>query len=95
MSVLALDQVLVSNDMLRFKHVTYSLFLCLAVYAAIYGISYAYLLHHIGNIIAAWLVGIYLSCGDFSIRRLSRVLEGEDFVTGLPDDCESHVKKKP
>lgn len=95
MSVLALDQVLVSNDMLRFKHVTYSLFLCLAVYAAIYGISYAYLLHHIGNIIAAWLVGIYLSCGDFSIRRLSRVLEGEDFVTGLPDDCENHVKKKP
>ncbi|KAN0069070.1 PGAP1-like domain containing protein [Elaphomyces granulatus] len=79
----------------RFKHVTYSLFLCLAVYAAIYGVSYAYLLHHIGNIIAAWLVGIYLSCGNFSIRRLSRVLEGEDFVAGLLDDCESHVKKKP
>lgn len=75
------------------KHVTYTLLFCLAGFAAVYGVSYAYLLHHVANIFAAWLVGIYLVCGGISVRRLFRILEGEESTTS--DDTGHHVKKQP
>lgn len=48
----------------RFKWTTNLLFFALAVYAAAYGMTFAYRLHYIANIIALWLVLIH-----FSVRK--------------------------
>ncbi|KAI5779242.1 PGAP1-like protein-domain-containing protein [Geopyxis carbonaria] len=45
----------------RIKHVTGFLLLGLAAYSAMYGVSYAYRLHHLVNILAAWFVVIHFS----------------------------------
>ncbi|KAJ9236740.1 putative GPI maturation protein [Paecilomyces variotii] len=79
----------------RFKHLTSVLFFSLAVYSAIYGVSYAYLLHHIANIVATWLVGIYFFGSGLSLGSLYRILEGEDIGTAVSEAGGSHVKKKP
>lgn len=68
------------------------LFFSIAIYSAVYGVSYAYLLHHLANILAAWLVGIYVFSSGFSIRRLWRALEGDEVTTSEP---RSYMKKKP
>lgn len=70
------------------------LFFTIAIYSAVYGVSYAYLLYHLANILAAWLVGIYLFSSGFSIRRLWRVLEGDE-VTQTTSEPRSYIKKKP
>ncbi|PGG96100.1 hypothetical protein AJ79_09726 [Helicocarpus griseus UAMH5409] len=79
----------------RLRHITSALFVILAVYAALYGVTYAYLLHHISNMVTAWLVCVHLSSSDFSLRNLNRALEG----TGLGDDgspgAGRHGKKLP
>lgn len=73
----------------------------LAVYAAIYGVSYAYLLHHLANLLAAWLVIVYFFSSGFSIRRFFwRTIEGpdeSDVVGGGGDHPlhRHHVKKQP
>ncbi|KAK4868259.1 hypothetical protein LT330_007457 [Penicillium expansum] len=76
----------------RFRHVTSMIFFAIAIYSAIYGVSYAYLLHHLANLLAAWFVGIYLFGNNFSPRRLWRIIDGDE----LPSETgSSHVKKKP
>lgn len=45
----------------KFRWTTNLLFFALAVYAAVYGMTFAYRLHYIANIIALWLVIIHLS----------------------------------
>ncbi|KAJ5665419.1 uncharacterized protein N7477_007867 [Penicillium maclennaniae] len=76
----------------RFKHVTSVIFFAIAVYSAIYGVTYAYLLHHLANLLSAWFVGIYLVGNNFSPRRLWRIIDGDE----LPSESGSrHVKKKP
>lgn len=45
----------------RVKHFTGLLLLGLAVYTAMYGVTYAYRLHHLVNALAAWLVGVHFS----------------------------------
>ncbi|KAL8832960.1 MAG: hypothetical protein Q9170_004620 [Blastenia crenularia] len=69
------------------NHITNVLFFILAVYAAVYGVSYAYLLHHLVNLAAAWLVALHFSGSDLSVSGLTRILDGND------DD--GHVKKRP
>jgi len=44
-----------------FRWATNLLFFVLAVYAALYGMTYAYRLHYIANIIALWLVVLHFS----------------------------------
>ncbi|KAK5052751.1 hypothetical protein LTR84_002617 [Exophiala bonariae] len=44
-----------------FRWATNLLFFALAVYAALYGMTYAYRLHYIANIIALWLVVLHFS----------------------------------
>lgn len=51
-----------------FRWATNLLFFVLAVYAALYGMTYAYRLHYIANIIALWLVVLHFSTYR---RRLS------------------------
>ena len=48
----------------------------LALYAAIYGVTYAYRLHYLVNALCAWLFIIHLSHGPFSLARLSQYLPG-------------------
>ncbi|KAJ5345250.1 hypothetical protein N7452_003254 [Penicillium brevicompactum] len=76
----------------RFKHVTSMIFFAIAIYSAIYGVSYAYLLHHLANLLAAWFVGIYLFGNNFSPRRLWRIIDGDEPPS---ESGNSHVKKKP
>lgn len=69
------------------RYITNFLFLFLAVYAAAYGVTYAYLLHHLVNIVAAWLVAIHFSGSDLSLSGLTQILEGEE--------ASGDVKKRP
>ena len=63
------------------------MFFFLALYAAVYGVTYAYLLHHLVNVVAAWLVAIHFSGHSFSLSSLSQILE--------VGDGEGDVKKRP
>ncbi|KAL8711011.1 MAG: hypothetical protein Q9225_007188 [Loekoesia sp. 1 TL-2023] len=72
----------------RLTHVTNVLFFTLAVYAAVYGVSYAYLLHHLVNGVAAWLVALHFSGSNLSLSGLTRILDGNE-------DDGGHVKKRP
>ncbi|KAJ6132672.1 hypothetical protein N7471_007887 [Penicillium samsonianum] len=76
----------------RFRHVTSMILFVIAIYSAIYGVSYAYLLHHLANLLAAWFVGIYLFGNNFSPRRLWRIIDGDEPPS---ETGSSHVKKKP
>lgn len=76
----------------RFKYITSLILFSIAIYAAVYGVSYAYLLHHLANIFAAWLVGVYFFSSGFSVRRLWRVLEGDE---GTSNSEPGSMKKKP
>jgi hypothetical protein len=60
----------------RLKYVTSVLFFGIALYAAVYGVSYAYMLHYLVNIVAAWLVIIHLTADSWSISGLTALYEG-------------------
>ncbi|EFW17609.1 GPI inositol-deacylase [Coccidioides posadasii str. Silveira] len=77
------------------RHITYVLFFFLAAYSAIYGVTYAYLLHHITNLVIAWLVGIHFFAGGFSLRNLSRVINDSDGVPNGSPITDGHIKKLP
>lgn len=79
----------------RLRHITSALFIILAVYAALYGVTYAYLLHHIANIVTAWLVGVHFTSSGFSLRNLNQALEGSGFGDDGPLGIDGHTKKLP
>jgi GPI inositol-deacylase len=54
----------------RLRHLTGALLFGTAIYAAIYGISYAYMLHYIVNLIAAWLVVVHSTSGSWSWNNI-------------------------
>lgn len=70
------------------RYITNLIFFFLAIYSAAYGVTYAYLLHHLVNFVSAWLVAIHLSGSDFSLAGLTQILEGIDEDNG-------DVKKRP
>ncbi|KAF1995315.1 PGAP1-domain-containing protein [Amniculicola lignicola CBS 123094] len=71
----------------RFRLFTSVFLFSIAAYAAVYGVSYAYVLHHLANILCAWLVALHFKASSFSVKRISHVLETID-----PD---SNTKKHP
>ncbi|ORY18521.1 GPI inositol-deacylase-like protein [Clohesyomyces aquaticus] len=71
----------------RFRLFTSLFLFSIAGYAAIYGVTYAYVLHHLANILCAWLVAIHFDFSSLSVSRLSTMLETMD-----PDGS---VKKRP
>lgn len=73
----------------RARYITNILFFVLAVYAGVYGVTYAYALHHIVNMICAWLVAVHFSSSEMSLRGLSQILEGVD------DGDDRGAKKRP
>ena len=73
----------------RARYVVSILFFTLAVYAAVYGVTYAYALHHIVNLICAWLVAVHFSGSEVSLKDLSHILEGGN------DGDDRGAKKRP
>ncbi|KAI0405014.1 GPI inositol-deacylase [Xylaria palmicola] len=61
----------------RLRHLTNILFFATAVYAAVYGVSYAYVLHHLVNLIAAWLVAIHYTADSWAITSIKSLLAEE------------------
>ena len=76
----------------RSRFITPALLFLLAAYAAVYGATYAYLLHHLVNILAAWLIAIHFSTSTISLAGLSQMLEGDDMDNPSPSDRN---KKRP
>ncbi|KAI9785041.1 MAG: GPI inositol deacylase [Candelina submexicana] len=83
MPLILLVETLTSGTMIprvttRMRYITNLLFVLLAVYAAVYGVTYAYLLHHLVNIVAAWLVALHLSNSTISLSGLGQLLDYQD-----------------
>lgn len=59
------------------RHVTSIILFATALCAAIYGVSHAYLLHYLVNIIAAWLVILHATSTTWSVTNLGAMFEGD------------------
>ena len=89
-----LVEILTSGKMIprltsKARYITNILLITLAVCAAVYGVTYAYLLHHLVNLVCAWFVAMHFSGSDISLQRISQMLEG-----GVGDDGEYRGGKK-
>lgn len=58
----------------RLRHVTNYAFCFLAIYTAFYGVTYAYRLHHVVNLVAAWLVSVHIPAMGLSLKKLDQIL---------------------
>lgn len=76
------------------RHCTNVLFFALALYAGVYGVTYAYLLHPIVNIVCAWLVVIYFVVGGGEGAGLDvrRPLDG--LVVATPTQAQPQAAAK-
>lgn len=67
--------------MMAAHHITSVMLFAMAFYAAVYGVTYAYLLHFIVNGVAAWLMVVYYASGrESGIRGVTDLLENEGEV---------------
>jgi GPI inositol-deacylase len=71
------------------KWITNILLFVLAVYAAVYGVTYAYRLHYLANIVAFWLVILHFSVKGFCFNAIGSNFDTENNL-GTAD-----VKKRP
>ncbi|KAI1425271.1 PGAP1-like protein-domain-containing protein [Xylaria sp. FL1777] len=74
----------------RLRHLTNVLFFATAVYAAVYGVSYAYVLHYLVNLIAAWLVAIHSTDDSWAIAGIKSL-----FADETPNTSNRKQSKKP
>ncbi|KAH6997495.1 PGAP1-like protein-domain-containing protein [Ilyonectria sp. MPI-CAGE-AT-0026] len=58
------------------RHVTSVLLFVTALYAAVYGVSHAYMLHYLVNIIAVWLVVVHSTSDSWSFSGFGAIFEG-------------------
>ncbi|KAK5112260.1 hypothetical protein LTR62_004421 [Meristemomyces frigidus] len=58
----------------RLRYITNVFTFSFALYAAVYGVTYAYRLHHMANALCAWLFVIHLSSGPLSLAKLVQYL---------------------
>ncbi|KAF1976516.1 PGAP1-domain-containing protein [Bimuria novae-zelandiae CBS 107.79] len=68
----------------RFSMVTNILLFSIGAYAAVYGVTYAYVLHHLANILCAWLVVVHFDVSSLSVKRISNILEPDDDTKKRP-----------
>lgn len=61
----------------RLKHVTSALLFGIAVYAAVYGVSYAYRLHYLANLVAFWLAILHSASDSWSLAEISHLYAGD------------------
>ncbi|KAI1120885.1 PGAP1-like protein-domain-containing protein [Nemania abortiva] len=74
----------------QLRHLTNILFFATAVYAAVYGVSYAYVLHYLVNVIAAWLVAIHSTVDSWAIAGIKSL-----FVEEISNTNDRKQNKKP
>ncbi|KAK0645546.1 PGAP1-like protein-domain-containing protein [Cercophora newfieldiana] len=55
----------------RFRHFTSVLLFGISIYAAVYGVSYAYMLHYLVNLVAAWLVIVHATSDSWPFSGIS------------------------
>lgn len=67
---------MVPRVMGRMRVVVPSFFFFTAIYAAIYGVTYVYMLHHLVNMAVVMLVILHMTGGTWSISRAGEVLNG-------------------
>lgn len=72
----------------RLRHCTSLLLFSTAVYTAIYGVSYAYTIHNLVNLVAGWLVVVHSTTDPWSVSGLA------DIFDSRPTD-HSKQRKKP
>ncbi|KAF2623319.1 GPI inositol-deacylase-like protein [Macroventuria anomochaeta] len=72
----------------RYSFLTNIFLFSIAAYAAVYGVTYAYVLHHLANILCAWLVAIHFDMQNISAKRMGGIFE-----TGGESNTDS--KKRP
>ncbi|KAI0161644.1 PGAP1-domain-containing protein [Hypoxylon sp. FL1284] len=70
----------------RLRHFTNVMLCSIAIYAAVYGVSHAYMLHYLVNLVAAWLVAIHMTSDSWSFAGLSSMLDTD------PTDDHKQVK---
>ncbi|KAK8011316.1 hypothetical protein PG990_010281 [Apiospora arundinis] len=61
----------------RFRHLASVLLFSIAIYAAVYGVSHAYMLHYLVNLVAAWLVAVHSTSDTWALAGLSSVLDSD------------------
>jgi hypothetical protein len=81
MPFLVLVETLTTGKMIprvtsRLRHLTSVLLFSISIYAAVYGVSYAYMLHYLVNLVAAWLVMIHSTSDTWSLSGLSDLYKG-------------------
>lgn len=96
MPFIILVETLTSGTMIprlttRVRYVTNVIFFGLAVFTAMYGATYAYMLHQFVNLAALWLVSVHFAYHSGSYTSgLKGLLEGDD-----DSDATADVKKMP
>jgi glycosylphosphatidylinositol deacylase len=58
----------------RLALLTNAILFSIAAYAAVYGVTYAYVLHHLANILCAWLVAVHFDTSLLSTKRIGNIL---------------------
>ncbi|KAF8249788.1 PGAP1-domain-containing protein [Wilcoxina mikolae CBS 423.85] len=76
---------MISRVTTNVKYVTNLLLVGIAAYSALYGVTYAYRLHHLVNILAAWFVAIHFSGTRPTVAGLLEI---------FMDDLEESEKKR-
>ncbi len=96
MPFIMLVETLTSGTMIprittKVKYLTNIMFFSLAVFTAMYGVTYAYMLHQLVNLVALWLVIVHFTYQNGSaLSGLKGLLEGDD-----DSDLNADVKKMP
>lgn len=75
------------------RHSSSTMLFCLAVYAGVYGVTYAYCLHWLVNLVCLWLVLLHATSkgSNAPLRRLMEALKSSKGTEGNSWD----VKKRP
>ena len=76
----------------RVRHFTDILLFSLSLVAAVYGVTYAYLLHYIVNIVCAWLSALHASNGSTVSLPFGRYIEATFYGR---EGKQKSVKKRP
>jgi GPI inositol-deacylase len=65
----------------RFRHLTSVLLFGISIVAAVYGVSHAYTLHYLVNLVAAWLVAIHTTSDSWSLTDLSAIIGSHHLIS--------------
>lgn len=61
----------------RFRHFTSVLLFGVSIYAAVYGVSYAYMLHYLVNLVVAWLVVVHATADSWALAGFNSLYLSE------------------